>query len=50
MAFSDIKGYREHVALIFEVIALGILMLCYIAAVLVIFLRLDHIGHDSNTS
>ncbi|KAK9801875.1 hypothetical protein WJX73_005920 [Symbiochloris irregularis] len=50
MAFSDIRGYREHVALVFETIALTILMLFYIAAVLVIFLRLDHIGHNVNTS
>lgn len=50
MAFSDVRGYRERVALIFEIITLSILMMLYIAAVLVIFLRLDNIGHNVNTS
>ena len=39
LALSDIHGYREHVALIFETIALAIVMIIYIASVLAIFIH-----------
>lgn len=46
LALSRAAAYREHVAVIWELSAVSICFILYVAAVLAIFLRLNVEGRD----
>lgn len=46
LALSNAEGYREHVAMVWELSALVVCFVIYMTAVLAIFLTLDVKGRD----
>lgn len=48
LALDGIDGYRQHIASIFECIALSIVLLIYIISVLALFMHTSSDGADPN--
>lgn len=46
---DDVAGYRERVVLMFELVALSMLMLIYAVAILAIIFTNDYMGRDRNS-
>ncbi len=49
LALSSAEGYREHLAMVWELSALAVCFIIYMAAVLAIFLTLDEKGKNPST-
>lgn len=49
LALSDLEGYRERVALLWEAVALGLLFCFYLASVVALFAQMSSLGENPRT-